>query len=119
MIGRCVDLRRLAAIGSPLIAAALCTAALALAQESLTAENAWVPWAPPVLKVHVAYMTIFNRSAADRHIVAADSPDYERIELHRSTVKDGVSTMQTVEEVRVPANGRVEFAPAGLHVMLV
>jgi copper(I)-binding protein len=92
---------------------------LASAGESVKAENAWVPWAPPGLKVHVAYMTIVNRGATDQVIVSAESTDYERIELHRSVIKNGVSTMQSIDEVRVPANGRVEFAPTGLHLMLI
>jgi periplasmic copper chaperone A len=91
----------------------------ASAGESLQAENAWVPWAPPGLKVHVAYMTIVNRGATDQIIVSAESTDYERIELHRSVIKDGVSTMEAIGEVKVPANGRIEFAPTGLHLMLI
>jgi copper(I)-binding protein len=119
MIGAWLELRRLAVIGSALVGAALVTAAPASAGESLQVENAWVPWAPPGLKVHVAYMTIVNRGATDQIIVSVESTDYERIELHRSVIKDGVSTMQAIGEVKVPANGRIEFAPTGLHLMLI
>jgi copper(I)-binding protein len=119
MIGAWLGLRRLTVIGGVLVGAALVPVAPASAGESLQAENAWVPWAPPGLKVHVAYMTIVNRGATDRVIVGAESTDYERIELHRSVIKDGVSTMQAIDEVRVPANGRVEFAPTDLHLMLI
>jgi periplasmic copper chaperone A len=119
MIGGWPEPRRLAVIGSALVGAALVTAVLASAGESLKAENAWVPWAPPGLTVQVAYMTIVNRGATDQVIVSAESTDYERIELHRSVIKDGVSTMQAIDEVRVPANGRVEFEPTGLHLMLI
>jgi hypothetical protein len=119
MIGRWLELRRLAVIGSAVVGAALVTVVPASAGESLQAENAWVPWAPPGLKVHVAYMTIVNRGATDQIIVSAESIDYERIELHRSVIKDGVSTMEAIGEVKVPANGRVEFAPTGLHLMLI
>ena len=119
MIGRWLELGRLAVIGSAVVGAALMTVVPASAGESLQAENAWVPWAPPGLKVHVAYMTIVNRGATDQIIVSAESPDYERIELHRSVIKDGVSTMEAIGEVKVPANGRVEFAPTGLHLMLI
>ena len=119
MIGRWLELRRLAVIGSAVVGAALVAVVPALAGESLQAENAWVPWAPPGLKVHVAYMTIVNRGATDQIIVSAESTDYERIELHRSVIKDGVSTMEAIGEVKVPANGRVEFAPTGLHLMLI
>ena len=119
MIGAWLELRRLAVIGSAVVGAALVTVVPASAGESLQAENAWVPWAPPGLKVHVAYMTIVNRGATDQIIVSAESTDYERIELHRSVIKDGVSTMEAIGEVKVPANGRVEFAPTGLHLMLI
>jgi hypothetical protein len=119
MIGAWLELRRLAVIGNALVVGALVTVVLASAGESVKAENAWVPWAPPGLKVHVAYMTIVNRGATDQIIVSAESTDYERIELHRSVIKNGVSTMQSIDEVRVPANGRVEFAPTGLHLMLI
>jgi periplasmic copper chaperone A len=119
MIGAWLELRRLPVIGNALVGAAFVTVVLASAGESLKAENAWVPWAPPGLKVHVAYMTIVNRGATDQIIVSAESTDYERIELHRSVVKHGVSTMQAIGEVRIPANGRVEFAPTGLHLMLI
>ena len=119
MIGRWLELCRLAVIGSAVVGAALVTVVPASAGESLQAENAWVPWAPPGLKVHVAYMTIVNRGATDQIIVSAESTDYERIELHRSVIKDGVSTMEAIGEVKVPANGRVEFAPTGLHLMLI
>ena len=119
MIGHWLELRRLAVIGSAVVGAVLMTVVPASAGESLQAENAWVPWAPPGLKVHVAYMTIVNRGATDQIIVSAESTDYERIELHRSVIKDGVSTMEAIGEVKVPANGRVEFAPTGLHLMLI
>jgi copper(I)-binding protein len=119
MIGAWLALRRLAVIGNALVGGALVTVVVASAGESVKAENAWVPWAPPGLKVHVAYMTIVNRGATDQVIVSAESIDYERIELHRSVIKNGVSTMQSIDEVSVPANGRVEFAPTGLHLMLI
>src|SRR5262249_39154468 len=119
MIGAWLGLRRLAVIGSALVGAALVPVVPASAGGSFKSANAWVPWAPPGLKVHVAYMTIVNRGATDRVIVGAESTDYERSELHRSVIKDGVSTMQAIDEVRVPANGRVEFAPTGLHLMLI
>jgi copper(I)-binding protein len=119
MIARRPHCLRSSVIAGMLVAAALCSVAPALAGEPVTVENAWIPLAPPGLKVHAAYMTVINRSTNDQHIVGASSPGYERIELHRSAVKDGMSSMQTLDEVTVPANGRVEFAPAGLHFMLV
>jgi periplasmic copper chaperone A len=93
--------------------------ATALADASLMVENAWIPLAAPAVKVHAAYMSLANRTPTDKDIVAAHSPDYERIELHRSSVEGGVTTMQAIEKATVPASGRLELAPAGLHLMLV
>src|SRR5262249_13537381 len=119
MIAAWREVRRLAVIGNALVGAALVTVVLASAGETLQAANACVAWAPPRPRGAAASMTIVNRGATDQVIVGVESPDYERIELHRSVIKDSVSTMQALDEVRVPANGRVEFAPTGLHLMLI
>jgi periplasmic copper chaperone A len=89
------------------------------AAERLFAENAWVPWAPPAIKVHAAYMTVANRSDDDQVIVGADSPDYERVELHASSVRNGLSEMRAVDRIAVPARKQVAFAPGGMHIMLI
>jgi len=89
------------------------------AAERLVAENAWVPWAPPAIKVHAAYMTIVNHSHDDQFIVGVESPDYERAELHTSLVRNGVSEMRALDRVLVPAHKQVAFAPGGMHIMLI
>jgi len=101
------------------VGAAFYAAAQLLAAERVSAENAWVPWAPPTVEVHAAYMTIVNRSNEEQSVVGAESPDYERVELHSSSVKNGVSEMRDVDQVAIPANQRVAFEPGGLHVMLI
>ena len=92
---------------------------MVFAAERLTAENAWVPWAPAAIKVHAAYLTIVNRSNVDQVIIGAESPDYERVELHRSSISNGLSEMRSLDQISVPANKRVTFEPGGLHVMLI
>jgi hypothetical protein len=119
MMPRILDRRRFSLIGGILVVAVLFTTAPAAVAESVTAEDAWVPWAPPAVKVHAGYMTVVNRSASDQEIIGADSPDYQQVELHRSSIEDGMSAMRGVDRVTIPANGRVAFAPAGLHVMLI
>jgi periplasmic copper chaperone A len=103
--------------GMAALATLLYTAAPAA--ERLMAENAWVPWAPPAIKVHAAYLTIVNRSGDDQVIVGADSPDYERVELHSSSIKDGLSEMRSLDRISVPANMRVVLEPGGMHFMLI
>jgi periplasmic copper chaperone A len=113
--------------GLPVLQAALCGIAtllavpcpIAPAADRLAAENAWIPWAPPAIKVHAAYLTVVNRSNVDQVIIGAESPDYERVELHGSSIRDGVNEMRSLDRIPVPAHERVTFAPGGLHVMLI
>lgn len=99
------------------LALLLCTGAPAA--ERVTAENAWVPWAPPAIKVHAAYLTVVNHDHADQLIVGVESPDYERAELHVSAVKNGLAEMRALDQVPVPAHKTVAFAPGGMHIMLI
>lgn|SRR5215471_5757888 len=110
--------RRFLVIGGMVVGAAFCAAQLSAA-ERVSVENAWVPWAPPTVAVHAAYMTIVNRSNEDQSIVSAESPDYQRVELHASSVKNGVNEMRDLAQVAIPANNRVAFEPGGLHLMLI
>ena len=104
-------------LGVAALAAMLCTAAPAA--ERLAVENAWVPWAPPTIKVHAAYLTIVNQGDTDQLIVGVESPDYERVELHSSSIKDGRSEMRRLDRIAVPANKRIAFEPGGMHLMLI
>ena len=89
------------------------------AAERLVAENAWVPWAPPAIKVHAAYMTVVNHGHDEQLIVGVESPDYERAELHTSLVRNGISEMRALDKVAVPSHKQVAFAPGGMHIMLI
>ena len=59
------------------------------------------------------------RRMADDRLVAVSTPLAEKVELHRSTMEEGVHRMEAVESIVVPAGGSVALAPGGLHVMLV
>ena len=39
--------------------------------------------------------------------------------MHESRIRDGVSSMTMLRDVAIPAGGKVQFKPDGLHVMLV
>src|SRR5262249_57786414 len=99
--------RRFLVIG--VVGAAFYAAAQLSAAERVSVEDAWVPWAPPTVAVHAAYMTIVNRSNEDQSIVSAESPDYQRVELHVSSVKNGVNEMRDLAQVAIPPNNRVAF----------
>jgi copper(I)-binding protein len=93
---------------------------LALAADNgLAVSNAWIRMAPPVLKTHGGYFTITNQGHHAKELVEASSPNYEAVELHVSRVENGVATMQRLESIEIPAGGKIEFKPGGMHLMLL
>ena len=64
-------------------------------------------------------MQLTNKGASDRYLVAAESPDYGRVELHISRVSDGVAIMERLEQIEIGAGKTVELKPRSLHLMLI
>lgn len=66
------------------------------------------------------YFVIDNPGSEEDSVLSAQTDAAQSAELHRSTMDaNGAMTMQHQKQVPVPAGGKVEFAPGGLHVMLV
>lgn len=100
-----------------------CLLPLALAGAVQAADNAVVeaPWARPTApgaKVGGAFLTIVGGAQADR-VVGASSPAAAVVELHTHIMEGGVARMRQVPAIEVPAGGKVELKPGGLHIMLI
>lgn len=95
---------------------------LLLAGASVTAEE----WSTQHERLRVlpgsvpaaGYFTLENRSPAEIELVGAESPAYDRIELHRSIREDGMSRMERVSGIELAPGERIEFVPGGYHLML-
>lgn len=96
----------------------MCLAGMALAGDGLIVNDPWIREAPPVATVHAAYLTLENTGAAPVVIDAISSPDFGRVEIHRSEVVDGMARMFPVERLEIPPGGRLALAPGGYHLML-
>jgi len=90
-----------------------------LAQAQLMADGAVVRMPPPVADTAAGYVTLNNHSDKDVVLVDASSPVADSTEFHGSTMMDGMMHMNEMEEVVVPAHGKVEFGPGGNHIMLI
>ncbi|MDO5504821.1 MAG: copper chaperone PCu(A)C [Pseudoxanthomonas suwonensis] len=82
-------------------------------------EEAWARVAPGGMPMHGGFMQVVNTCDQPVAIMAADSPFYGHVELHETRTEDGVSKMRKVDALTVPADGRIELAPGGLHLMLM
>ena len=85
----------------------------------LSVEDPWVRAAPPGAVVLAGYMTIRNDSDRVHALVAASSPSFGKVLLHRSVIENGMATMIPQRRVEVPAKGTISFAPNGYHLMLM
>ena len=114
---------RLKALAAALgVLAILGTAVPAQAHEEKTGEITIVhPWSRPAGQGQngVIYLEIRNLGESDDRLVAVGTPLAKKVELHRSTMEEGVHRMEKVDGIVVPAGGSVTLAPGGLHVMLV
>ncbi len=93
----------------------------AFAVESTPKLSIQVPW------VHLAmgggnaavYFTLVNEGNASDALVGASSDAAETVGLHETRMEGDVMRMAPVPRIEVPAGGRTELKPGGLHVMLV
>jgi copper(I)-binding protein len=66
-----------------------------------------------------AYMILQNNTSTADRLLRAESDVAQAVELHISEMKGEVMTMHPIEFVEVPANGKAELKPGGMHIMLI
>ena len=64
------------------------------------------------------YMQIDNGGDSALVIAAAKSSAAHLVEFHRSVIDKDIARMEKVETLVIPAGGRLELRPGGLHIML-
>jgi copper(I)-binding protein len=63
------------------------------------------------------YFTVQNNSRRDVAITGARSDACGMLMIHQSSNKGGMSGMDMMDQVKVPAGAQVKFAPGGYHLM--
>ncbi len=85
----------------------------------LAFETAWIRALPPDHGMTAGFGTLVNHGPEAIELVSFGSPTWADVSLHRTELVDGVSRMREVKSLTVPANGSVELAPGGYHLMLM
>jgi len=80
-------------------------------------DHAWVRATVPGQQASGAFMTL--TSSSDSKLISVQSPVAKTVQIHQSTMKDDVMSMQPVASVALPANTAVKLDPHGYHVMLI
>lgn len=91
----------------------------AAAAAPVTATAAWARASAGGAKAGAAYLSLANGGPSADRLLAASTPVAAKAELHTHLNENGVMKMRRVDGVDLPAGGSVEFAPGGLHVMLM
>ena len=96
----------------------LMTCLLAVADSSIVVRDAWVREAPPGAAVLAAYFTLENTGTKEDKLVAVRGPDFDKIEIHATEIRDGVARMIALDALPIPPHTVVKLAPGGYHIML-
>lgn len=80
-------------------------------------DQAWIRLSPNKETPSAGYFVAHGGDAGGQ--LRGVLTDYAlKVEMHESMTKDGMTTMERIESVDIPAKGEVAFAPGGKHLML-
>lgn len=84
----------------------------------LRIESPWVREAPAVADVLAAYATFCNDGEAAITLAGAQSPAFDRVEMHVVIETEDAVTMQQSNRIVIGPDDCVAFAPGDRHFML-
>ena len=73
----------------------------------------------PGRPMSAGYLVLTNNTDEPLRITSVDSPQFGSVEVHETTIIDGVSRMRELAELIVPARGSVTLERGGKHLMLM
>ena len=73
----------------------------------------------PGTYMSAGFFVLTNNTDEVISITSVDSPQFGRVEIHETTVTDGVSRMRELDALQVPAQGSVVLERGGKHLMLM
>jgi len=94
------------------------TCLIAVADSTIVARDAWVREAPPGALVLAAYLTLNNPGTKEDKLVAIHCPDFNKVEIHATEIRDGIARMKSLDDLPIPPHATVKLAPGGNHLML-
>lgn len=110
-------MKRLVAVLLTMLVAPL--AASAAGTATVTVKDAWISEAPPGSQSLAGYFVIENHGTKPVALTGGSSPAFGHVMVHRSMTEKGMSSMQHLERLEIPAGGKVVFEPTASHLMLM
>jgi periplasmic copper chaperone A len=99
----------------------LCLFSMQLLADTSQVEfnDGWIKQLPPVVPMRAGYVQIKNDSDQDAQITSMQSDAFESVEMHETTMKDGMMQMVQQDSMVIPAHGSLALKPGGKHIMLI
>lgn len=88
-------------------------------QPPLVASEVEITRPMPGRNMSAGFMVLTNNTDAAIRITAATSPQYATVEIHETTIEDGIARMRELGELVVPAHDSVTLQRGGKHLMLM
>ena len=98
---------------------ALLIAGCGAPQPPLVASDVEITQPMPGRHMSAGFFVLTNNTDADIRITSVTSPQFGAVEIHETTVEDGVARMRELEALVVPARGSVTLERGGKHLMLM
>lgn len=111
--------RRIARKAGSCILIALGLAACGAPQPPLVASDVEITRPVPGRHMSAGFLVLSNNTNDAIHITGVSSPQFGAVEIHETTVEDGISRMRELDELVVPAGGSVTLERGGKHLMLM
>jgi copper(I)-binding protein len=102
----------------PLVAAALLVACSA-PEAPLVASDVEITKPMPGRHMSAGFFVLTNNTDEDIRITSATSPQFGAVQIHETTIVDGVARMRELDALVVPARGSVTLQRGGKHLMLM
>lgn len=71
------------------------------------------------MDMSAGYLTLKNNTGTAIVVTQVQSPQFARVEIHETTIEDGISKMRALDSLTVPANGAARLERGGKHLMLM
>lgn len=81
--------------------------------------DGWLRPPPVPMPMLAGFARIENPCATAVQVVAASGAGFGSVEIHETTLVDGVSRMRAVPSLAIAAGGEAVLKPGGLHLMLM
>jgi periplasmic copper chaperone A len=65
------------------------------------------------------YLNVANAGKTADRLIRVQTPIAETVQIHKTVTQNGMSVMLMTDSILIPARGKVELKPGGMHIMLM